>query len=60
MLATETPATIASVQIAMTNCCDVAVALFGGYFLAAYAINEMGTRMFGMHSNCLLYTSRCV
>ena len=28
-----------------------AVALFGGYFLAAYAINEMGTRMFGMHSN---------
>ena len=25
--------------------------LFGGYFLAAYAINEMGTRMFGLHSN---------
>ena len=40
-----------SFQIAMTNCCAVAVALFGGYFLAAYAINEMGTRMFGMHSN---------
>ena len=34
-----------SFQIAMTNCCVVAVALFGGYFLAAYAINEMGTRM---------------
>ena len=40
-----------SFQIAMTNCCAVAVALFGGYFLAAYAINEMGTRMFGLHSN---------
>ena len=40
-----------SFQIAMTNCCAVAVALFGGYFLAAYAINEMGTRMFGMHSD---------
>jgi len=40
-----------SFQIAMTNCCAVAVALFGGYFLAAYAMNEMGTRMFGMHSN---------
>ena len=40
-----------SFQIAMTNCCAVAVALFGGYFLAAYAINEMGTRMFGMHIN---------
>ncbi len=32
-------------------CCAVAVALFGGYFLAAYAINEMGTKMFGMHAN---------
>ena len=34
-----------SFQIAMTNCCAVAVALFGGYFLAAYAINEMGTNV---------------
>ena len=33
-----------SFQIAMTNCCAVAVALFGGYFLAAYAINEMGSK----------------
>ncbi len=40
-----------SFQIAMTNCCAVSVALFGGYFLAAYAINEMGSRMFGMCSN---------
>ena len=29
-----------SFQIAMTKCCAVAVALFGGYFLAAYLINE--------------------
>ncbi len=43
-----------SFQIAMTNCCAVAVALFGGYFLAAYAINEMGVRMFGMPSNAPL------
>ncbi|WP_294470217.1 Yip1 family protein [uncultured Bacteroides sp.] len=40
-----------SFQIAMTNCCAVAVALFGGYFLAAYAINEMGVRMFGLPAN---------
>lgn len=37
-----------SFQVAMTNCCAVAVALFGGYFLAAYAINELQVRMFGM------------
>ena len=37
-----------SFQIAMTQCCAVAVALFGGYFLAAYAINELGVKMFGM------------
>lgn len=40
-----------SFQIAMTHCCAVAVALFGGYFLASYTINEMGVRMFGMSSN---------
>ena len=43
-----------SFQIAMTNCCAVAVALFGGYFLAAYAINEAGIKMFGMPSQVLL------
>lgn len=37
-----------SFQIAMTQCCAVAVALFGGYFLAAYAINELRVKMFGM------------
>ena len=43
-----------SFQIAMKSCCAVAVALFGGYFLAAYAINEMRVRMFGMPSNIML------
>lgn len=37
-----------SFQIAMTNCCAVAVALFGGYFLAAYIINSLQIRVFGM------------
>lgn len=37
-----------SFQIAMKNCCVVAVALFGGYFLAAYIINELGVKMFGL------------
>lgn len=40
-----------SFQLAMTNCCAIAVALFGGYFLAAYAINEMRVRMFGKSAN---------
>ena len=37
-----------SFQIAMTQCCAVAVALFGGYFLAAYAINQLRVQMVGM------------
>ena len=41
----------ASFQLAMTQCCAVAVALFGGYFLAAYAINQMGIKMFGMSND---------
>ena len=40
-----------SFQIAMTMCCAVAVALFGGYFLAAYAINEMRVKMLGVQSD---------
>lgn len=40
-----------SFQIALTNSCAIAIALFGGYFLAAYVINEMYVRMFGMTSN---------
>lgn len=43
-----------SFQIAMTQCCAVAVALFGGYFLAAYAINELRVKMFGMTSDAPL------
>ena len=34
-------------QRAMTACCAVFVALFGGYFLAAYGINQLGVKMFG-------------
>lgn len=37
-----------SFQIAMTQCCAVAVALFGGYFLAAYLINETLVRYLKM------------
>ncbi len=43
-----------SFQIAMTRCCSVAVALFGGYFCAAYAINELRIRLLGEASNTLL------
>ena len=37
-----------SFQYAMTQCCAVAVALFGGYFLAAYLINGVCVRFFHM------------
>ena len=37
-----------SFQYAMTQCCAVAVSLFGGYFLAAYLINGLRVRMFAM------------
>lgn len=40
-----------SFQYAMTQCCAVAVSLFGGYFLAAYLINEMRVRMLRMNSD---------
>ncbi len=43
-----------SFQIAMTQCCAVAVALFGGYFLAAYAINQLRVQMFGMSADISL------
>lgn len=43
-----------SFQVAMTKCCAVAVSLFGGYFLAAYAINQMRVKMFGLASDPLL------
>ena len=36
-----------SFQYAMTQCCAVAVSLFGGYFLAAYAIDQLGKKLLG-------------
>jgi hypothetical protein len=35
----------------MTQCCAVAVSLFGGYFLAAYLINGLRVRMFAMDND---------
>jgi len=43
-----------SYQIAMTNCCISAVALFGGYFLASYIITEVGTKVFGLQRDPIL------
>lgn len=43
-----------SFQYAMTQCCAVAVSLFGGYFLAAYLINGLRVRMFRMDNDMLL------
>ena len=43
-----------SFQIAMTRCCSVAVALFGGYYLAAYFINELRVKLCGDDSDPLL------
>lgn len=37
-----------SFQYAMTRCCSAAVSLFGGYFLAAYLVNELRVRLFAM------------
>lgn len=41
-------------QRAMTECCKVFVALFGGYFLAAYGINQLGVKMFKRSNDLLL------
>ena len=46
-----------SFQYAMTQCCAVAVSLFGGYFLAAYLINELRVRLF-MQDNDLRLTQQ--
>ena len=43
-----------SFQYAMTQCCAVAVSLFGGYFLAAYLINGMRVKMFMMDSDMVV------
>lgn len=44
----------ASFQKAMTDCCSIAVSLFGGYYLASYLINLMRVRFFGMDDDHLL------
>lgn len=41
----------------MTQCCAVAVSLFGGYFLAAWGINEVGSRLFGLRHD--VQRARC-
>lgn len=35
-------------QIAMRQCCIIAVALFGGYYLTSYIINSVGVKLFGL------------
>ncbi len=40
-----------SFQYAMTQCCAVAVSLFGDIFLAAYLINGLRVRMFAMDND---------
>ena len=40
-----------SFQYAMTRCCAVAVALFGGYFLAAYLMNKFNVSLLKMPTN---------
>lgn len=37
-----------SFQLAMVDCCGVAVALFAGFFLVSYLINHIGIRWFGL------------
>ena len=36
---------VSAFQIAMTRCCAIFVSLFGGYFLAAYAVNQLGKKL---------------
>lgn len=42
-----------SFQLAMIECCGVAVALFGGFFLSAYLINSFSVKLFGLSDNLL-------
>lgn len=43
-----------SFQFAMTKCASSAVSLFGGYFLAAYFINELRVRLLGQSDDLAL------
>lgn len=38
---------VSAFHIAMTRCCSIFVALFGGFFLAAYLTNWLGKQMLG-------------
>lgn len=38
-------------QVAMTDCCAVAISLFGGFFLSSYLINQMNMKLFKMCDN---------
>lgn len=40
-----------SFQHAMIDCCGIAIALFGGFFLAAYLINMISTHLFRLRDN---------
>lgn len=47
----DTGLTAVGFQSAMTQCCAVFVGLFGGYFLAAYAVNKLAVLMFQQEDN---------
>lgn len=38
---------VSAFQIAMTRCCALFVSLFGGFFLAAYAVGYLGKKLLG-------------
>ena len=44
-------------QYAMRLCCAAAVSLFGGYFLAAWGIDELGSRLFRLRHD--VQRARC-
>ena len=48
-----------SFQIAMTECCSVAISLFGGFYLAAYLLNKATIKFFNLSVN-LLRTQRLI
>ena len=48
-----------SFQIAMTECCSVAISLFGGFYLAAYLLNKATIKFFNLSDN-LLNTQRLI
>ena len=47
---------VAAFQIAMTRCCAIFVSLFGGYFLAAYAIDQLGKKLLGREEQFVGYS----